>query len=162
MDVESTVRWLKDRELIKEVPQRYARGIDRIDFDMVRSSFHPDCQIYGTVISGALDPYLDWTEKELHKFESTLHFMGNQYIDLEEGADEGHIETWAVAYHMRPEDSGAGDLILGLHYCDDVARFDEGWLITARTARPQWARGAFPKPPDELKSDWHDVDIRHV
>ncbi len=162
MDVESTVRWLKDRELIKEVPQRYARGIDRIDFDMVRSAFHPDCQIYGTVISGDLDPYLDWTEKELHKFESTLHFMGNQYIDLEEGADEGHIETWAVAYHMRPEDSDVGDLILGLHYCDDVARFDEGWLITARTARPQWTRGAFPKPPEELQSDWHDVDIRHV
>ena len=67
-----------------------------------------------------------------------------------------------MAYHMRPEDSDVGDLILGLHYCDDVARFDEGWLITARTARPQWARGAFPKPPEELKSDWHDVDIRHV
>ena len=162
MDVETTVRWLKDRELIKEVPQRYARGIDRIDFDLVRSSFHPDCQISGTVISGGLDPYLNWTEKELHKFEATLHFMGNQYIDLEEGADEGHIETWAVAYHMRPEDSDDGDLILGLHYCDDVARFDEGWLITARTARPQWARGAFPAPPEELKSDWHDVEIRHV
>lgn len=162
MDVETTVRWLKDRELIKEVPQRYARGIDRIDFELVRSAFHPDCQIYGTVISGDLDPYLDWTEEELHKFESTLHFMGNQYIDLEEGADEGHIETWAVAYHMRSEDSDVGDLILGLHYCDDVARFDEGWLITARTARPQWARGAFPDPPDELRSDWHDVDIRHV
>ena len=125
MDVETTVQWLKDRELIKEVPQRYARGIDRIDFDMVRSAFHPDCQISGTVISGDLDPYLDWTERELHKFDATLHFMGNQYIDLEEGADEGHIETWAVAYHMRPEDSDVGDLILGLHYCDDVARFDE-------------------------------------
>ena len=41
MDVEYTVRWLKDRELIKEVPQRYARGIDRIDFDLVRSAFPP-------------------------------------------------------------------------------------------------------------------------
>ena len=35
-------------------------------------------------------------------------------------------------------------------------------LGDTNTAGPQWARGAFPKPPDELKSDWHDVDIRHV
>ncbi len=162
MDIETTVRWLKDRELIKELPQRYARGIDLIDFDMVRSNFHPDCQISGTVISGPLDPYLDWTEKELHKFEATMHFMGNQYIDLEEGADAGHVETYAVGYHMRSDASGADDLILGLRYCDDVARFDDRWLITARTAIPQWTRGAFPDPPEELRSDWHDVDIRHV
>ena len=162
MDIETTVRWLKDRELIKELPQRYAQGIDSIDFDLVRSNFHPDCQISGTVISGPLDPYLDWTEAELHKFEATLHFMGNQYIDLEEGADEGHIETWAVAYHMRADDSGADDLILGLHYCDDVARFDDRWLITARTAIPQWTRGAFPTPPENLKSTWHGKQLRHV
>ena len=162
MDIETTVRWLKDRELIKELPQRYAQGIDSIDFDLVRSNFHPDCQISGTVISGPLDPYLDWTEAELHKFEATLHFMGNQYIDLEEGADEGHIETWAVAYHMRADPSGADDLILGLHYCDDVARFDDRWLITARTAKPQWTRGAFPTPPENLKSTWHSKQLRHV
>ncbi|WP_420639162.1 nuclear transport factor 2 family protein [Candidatus Poriferisocius sp.] len=161
MDIESTVRWLKDRELIKELPLRYARGIDRIDFDLVRSNFHPDCQVFGTVVSGPLDPYLDWTENELRKYESTLHVMGNQYVDLEEGADEGHVETYAVAYQMQTEESGLEDLILGLRYCDDVARFDEGWLITARTAVPQWVRGPVPHAPDELRSTWHGKTLRN-
>ncbi len=161
MSIESTVQWLKDRELIKDLPQRYARGIDRIDFDLVRSNFHPDCVVHGTVVSGPLDPYLDWTEKELAKFEATLHVMGNQYVDLVEGADEGHVETYAVAYHMQPEESGIDDLVLGLRYCDDVARFGDRWLITARTAVPQWVRGPVPEAPDELRSDWHGKSFRH-
>ena len=70
--------------------------------------------------------------------------------------------TWAVGYHMRSDASDDDDLILGLRYCDDVARFDDHWLITARTAIPQWTRGAFPKPPEELKSTWHGKDLRHV
>ncbi|WP_419918265.1 nuclear transport factor 2 family protein [Candidatus Poriferisocius sp.] len=155
MNMEATVGWLKDRELIRDLPLRYALGVDRIDFDLVRFNFHPDCQVKGTVVSGPLDPYLDWTEAELRKFDSTLHVMGNQYVELDEGADEGRMETYAVAYHMRPEESGVDDLILGLRYCDDVARFGDRWLITARTAVPQWVRGPIPNAPEELKSKWH-------
>ncbi|MEJ2408813.1 MAG: nuclear transport factor 2 family protein [Novosphingobium sp.] len=34
---------LTDREAIRECLYRYARGVDRLDADMVRSAYRPDC-----------------------------------------------------------------------------------------------------------------------
>ena len=126
MDVEGTVRWLRDRELIRDLPQRYARGVDRKDFALVRSCFHPDCYFQGTLTSRPLAPYLEFLEQGVEPFEATLHFMGNQYVDVEIGADGGHVETYAVAYHMWPEGSGQDDLVMGVRYLDDVVRDGEG------------------------------------
>ena len=47
-DLEATVRWLRDVELIKQLAQRYAYGVDTMDFELVRSVFHPDCKVSGT------------------------------------------------------------------------------------------------------------------
>ena len=57
-DLEATVRWLRDRELIKNLYRRYAYGVDSIDFDLVRTVFHPDCVCVGTAEQGELDEYL--------------------------------------------------------------------------------------------------------
>jgi hypothetical protein len=143
-DVEGNVRWLRDRELIKELPQRYAYGIDTMDFEIVRSVFHPDCQVSGTLEDGALEPYLEGIEEGLKQWEATMHFMGNQYVRIE--GDIGHVETWAVAYHMEADDSPLQDLVLGLRYQDDVVRVGEGWKIIRRSAARQWHRGPFPRP----------------
>ena len=34
---------LADREAIRECLYRYSRGVDRLDADMVRSAYWPDC-----------------------------------------------------------------------------------------------------------------------
>ena len=78
-------------------------------------------------------------------FEATMHFMGNQYVDLEPGADTGFVETYAVAYHMEAPDSGREDLVMGVRYQDDVARDGDGWLIVNRVAKPVWVRGPLPR-----------------
>ena len=74
-----------------------------------------------------------------------MHFMGNQYVDLEPGADAAFVETYAVAYHMEAADSGRDDLIMGVRYQDTVARDGDGWLIINRVAKPVWVRGPLPR-----------------
>jgi hypothetical protein len=143
-NLEANVRWLRDLELIKQLPQRYAYGIDTMDFEIVRSVFHPECRVTGTLDDDSLEPYLEGIEEGLKQWAATMHFMGNQYVRIE--GDRGHVETWAVAHHLEDDDSPLDDLVLGLRYQDDVVRVGEGWKIIRRTAIKQWHRGPFPRP----------------
>ena len=49
----------------------------------MRSVFHPDCVVVGILEEGSLDDYLDGLEEALHQWDATMHFMGNQYIELD-------------------------------------------------------------------------------
>jgi hypothetical protein len=140
-----TVGWLRDKALIEALPQRYAHGLDTRDFDAARAVFRDDCTVKGSVVEAPIDPYWEQLVPGVRSFEATMHFMGNQYCDVEPGADTGYVETYAVAYHMEPPDSGREDLVMGVRYCDDVARHDDGWLIVKRAAIPVWIRGPLPR-----------------
>jgi hypothetical protein len=143
-DLEANVRWLRDIELIKQLAQRYAYGVDTMDFALVRSVFHPDCVVSGTLEGGRLESYLEGIEAGLTQWHATMHFMGNQYVSVD--GDRGQMETWAVAYHMEADDSPLDDLRLGLRYVDEVVRVGEGWQIIRREMIKQWHRGPFPRP----------------
>jgi SnoaL-like protein len=146
MDIESTVRWLRDRELIKALPQRYAHGLDTRDFPESRAVFADDCYVKGSLGENPIGPYFEGLVSGVQQYQATMHFMGNQYVELEEGADVGSVETYAVAYHMEAPDTGIADLIMGVRYKDDVRREGDGWLIARRTAIPHWVRGPLPRP----------------
>ncbi len=143
-DFEANVRWLRDREQIKNLYGRYAFGVDSRDFDLVRSVFHPDCEVVGTLEEGTLDDYLSGIEEAIEQWETTMHFMGNQYIELD--GDKGHVETWVLGYHMEADDSPIDHLILGLRYEDDVVRVGDDWKIIRRETAKQWHTGPFPRP----------------
>lgn len=143
-DLEATVRWLRDREQIKSLYGRYAFGVDSIDFELVRSVFHPDCVVEGTLEGGTLDGYLEGLEEALYQWEATMHFMGNQYIEID--GDRGRVETWVVGYHMEPDDSPIDHLVLALRYQDDLVRVADDWKIIRRKTAKQWHTGPFPRP----------------
>lgn len=143
-DHAANVRWLRDREQIKDLYRRYAFGVDSIDLDLVRSVFHPDCVVVGTLEEGSLDGYLEGIAEALHQWDATMHFMGNQYIEID--GDRGHVETWVVGYHMEAPGSPLEHLVLGLRYQDDVVRVGDDWKIIRRETAKQWHTGPFPRP----------------
>jgi ketosteroid isomerase-like protein len=143
-DLAANVRWLRDREIIKNLYRRYAYGVDSIDFDLVRSVFHPDCVVEGTLESGGLDEYLVGLEEAMDMWDATLHFVGNQYVEVD--GDRGFVESWVVAYHMEAEDSPIDHLVLALRYQDEVVRVGEDWRIIRRKTSKQWHTGPFPRP----------------
>lgn len=146
---EETLRWVRDRELIRDLPLRYAHGIDTDDWEKVASVFHPECRVEGTLQAAAIAPYLAALEPGVKQYEATLHFMGNQYVELSPGeGDRGHVETYAVAYHIEAASSSHPDLVMGVRYCDDVVRVPEleDWRIVHRKVVKQWHRGPLPRP----------------
>ena len=54
--------------------------------------------------------------------------------------DGGHVETYAVAYHMEAEESPIEDLLVGVRYQDDVVRVGNEWKISRRIVIRQWHR----------------------
>lgn len=143
-DTTATLAWLRDREVIKDLYLRYAYGVDSMDIDLVRSVFHPDCVVVGTMEEGSLDDYLDGLAEGLAAYEASMHFRGNQYVEID--GDEAFVETWVVGYHLEVPGSPIDHLVLGLRYCDDVVRVGDGWKIIRREAVRQWHTGPLPRP----------------
>jgi len=143
-DPAAVLAWLRDREVIKDLYSRYAYGVDSIDMDLVRSVFHPDCVVVGTMEEGSLDDYLDGLAEGLAMYEASMHFKGNQYVELR--GDEAFVETWVVAFHTEAPGSPIDNLVLGLRYKDDLVRDGDDWKIMRREAARQWHTGPFPRP----------------
>ena len=143
-DTAANLAWLRDRTLIGDLYSRYAYGVDSLDMALVRSVFHPDCVVVGTMEQGGLDDYLEGLEMGLAMYHATMHFKGNQYIELD--GDKAFVETWVVGYHMEAPGSPLEHLKLGLRYRDEVTRVGEGWKISRREAVLQWHTGPFPRP----------------
>jgi hypothetical protein len=145
VELARTVQWLRDKALIEALPQRYAHGLDTRQFDAARAVFRDDCTVKGSLVEAPIDPYWEKLVPGVQAYAATMHFMGNQYVDVEPGADTGYVETYAVAYHMEAPGTGRDDLVMGVRYCDDVARDGAGWLVVKRTAIPVWVRGPLPR-----------------
>jgi hypothetical protein len=133
------VQELWDRDRIGRLPLAYARGVDRRDWDLVRSCFADDAVVEGTRSSGPIAAYLAELRPSVERFPSTMHVMANQLIDVD--GDRGSLETYAVAFHWAGSSPGAAhpdNLVVGVRYHDDVARHGGGWLITHRRVSGDW------------------------
>ena len=138
-------RQLWDRDRIARLPRLYARGIDRRDWDLVRSCFTKDAQIEGSRATASATEYLSQLRAGVEYYPTTMHFMGNQLVEVD--GDRGHVETYAVAYHWKAEVAGDDhpeNIVVGVRYQDSVVRDGDGWLIAHRHVDPDWKQGNYP------------------
>ncbi|MGA1649630.1 MAG: nuclear transport factor 2 family protein, partial [Ilumatobacteraceae bacterium] len=74
---------LVDRELIRDLVQRYARGVDRRDFDLVRSCYHPDAIDEHGPFRGDVDGFIVFLREQLARWSVTQHVIGNSLIEFD-------------------------------------------------------------------------------
>ena len=130
------VQRLLDRQDIHDVLMRYARGIDRRDFALVASCYHPGANDDHGRFKGPVEDFIPWVTETLQRFESTMHFLGNVLIELD--GDQAHAETYCVAYHrLVGQDT---DSIAGLRYVDRFERRGGEWRIADRRIVVEWNR----------------------
>ena len=141
MALEPAVQDLVDKAAIRDLMARYARGIDRRDWDLIASTF-------------ATDAYVDYVEWEGRGFEEILrglkwgiarterstHFMGDQEVRL--NGDTAEVETYAVAYLVRTVDETQSLLMRGLRYQDKMVRQKGQWLVQHRLLHFDWLGNA--------------------
>jgi hypothetical protein len=142
---DAVVRELWDRDRIARLPRLYARGIDRRDWDLVRSCFTADAEIEGSRATARARDYIDQLRPGVEYYPATMHFMGNQLVEVD--GDTGHVETYAVAYHWKGAVAGEDhpeNIVVGVRYNDTVVRDGDGWLIRFRHVDPDWRQGEYP------------------
>lgn len=126
---------------IGRVLATYSRGVDRFDFEAVRSCYWPDgTDDHGSFVGGR-DEFITFVSKSLQRFERTAHFLGNVLIDVDLVRDVAAAETYAVAYHRYPDADGQPtDMWAGLHYVDRFERRAGEWRIRKRVCAYEWRR----------------------
>src|SRR5258708_22710757 len=80
--LEAKLQQLLDEAEIRRVHIRYCRGIDRMDWDLVRSCYHPDAIDRHGAYNGGVEGFIGWAAELLPNFEATQHFTGNQYVEV--------------------------------------------------------------------------------
>lgn len=126
------IEQLLDDAAVKALHLRYCRGVDRLDWALVRACYHPDGTDDHGSYRGGVDGFIAWAAAGLARFESTTHFTGNQLVEV--AGDIAWAEHYAVVYHRRAAgpDGPAADLIANVRYVDRVERRDGEWRIATR------------------------------
>jgi ketosteroid isomerase-like protein len=124
--MDDVLRRLLAESEIRLVLAHYARAIDRMDFELVRTCYHADAVDEHGWYDGGVDGYIAFLRESLPRSDATFHMLGNPLIEVE--GDVARTETYCLVWNR----SGAGDRLVQVRYCDRFERRDAGWRIAHR------------------------------
>lgn len=163
-----------DREALKEIIAkdqmrdvlfRYCRCVDRMDWETVRTCFHPDAVdehgLYSGPIDGLIQYFRNWAGEQ---YKITTHLIGNIMIEIH--GDHAVAESYCISYLRIPMEKATRpefrrlldertaarlldereidtiDLKIGLRMVDRFERrgTEKPWLIAHRVIVHEWNR----------------------
>ena len=153
---------LIDKEEIRDVMARYARGVDRADWDAVRATYHDDAYDDHGDYKGDVDGFIAFGKDRLGDIPQAMHFLGQSLIEF--ASDTVAVaETYFCTNHtLGPEAKvkyGAADrdgpvqLSHIGRYVDRVEKRNDEWRIAHRIVVFETTRLALDDVPP-IKPDW--------
>lgn len=168
---EDALQRVIDRTEIHEVMCRYARGVDRGDWELLRSTYHPDAYDDHVEFKGPVDGLIEWLKERFSGVDNLMHFIGNCLIEFA-GPDLALVESYFTSRRLRQpvgdecKTTVAGDAICRQswgRYVDRFERRDGQWRVAnrkvvlehrytsvakggARDERPTWGMRDFSDP----------------
>lgn len=157
---------LLDRAAIQDLMARYAQGVDRRDWELVRSTFHPDAHDDHGEYKGGVDGFIEWVSRRHALVDQSMHFLGNCAIEFH-GADVALAETYFIARQTYgPDAIAARSMVAGLgdkpgaieaeiwgRYVDIAERRNGEWRTARRTVAFEVLQ-AQVSTSLPLKADW--------
>jgi SnoaL-like protein len=131
---------LRDEAAITRVLAQYAVAVDRMQFDVVGSCYHPDALEDRGRYRGPIPGFLDWLRTALAEFESTWHLIGVPRIELD--GNVASVRTYCLAVHLTRAtvETPPSQQLIPCVYSDRFERRDDEWRIASRVAayEPPW------------------------
>lgn len=119
-----------DREAIRAVALRYARGVDRLDVELMKSAYWPDAtDDHGRFVGNGWE-FAERVVGTHDRWRATMHCNYNHSIEFDD-ADHARGEIYNVTY-LVPRDDGPWNVWLG-RYLDHYERRSGEWRISHRT-----------------------------
>ncbi|GAA2339836.1 nuclear transport factor 2 family protein [Dactylosporangium salmoneum] len=141
---DGTVRRLADRAEIADCLGRYARGMDRLDRDLVLSAYHPDAVDDHGKFVGSPAEFVRWSFA-MHRQHHHSHLHAILHHSCELDGDTAHTEAYFMFLSMNrtgaPWSASAG------RYIDRFERRDGRWAIAHRLCVRDWAATDGPHEP---------------
>lgn len=148
-----------DRDAIIDCLHRLARGIDRLDDELIRSAYHPDARdFHGAVFEGGPEEYIMWLHRAHAHRMTSQHFLTNFTVDVD--GDTAHVETYFMAPIRRADAPARVGLACG-RYVDRFEKRGGDWRILVRVviteSFSEMRALAIPAQDDVGRRDLSDV-----
>ena len=128
-----------DRDEIREVLARYARGVDRGDGPLLKSCYLADAiEEHGGNYTGNAFDYVESAVPRIEKLGPMQHLLGTSHIDLD--GDTAHVETYLWTFLRVAKPEGDLDTFTGGRLLDRFERRDGVWKIAHRKTVFDWNR----------------------
>jgi hypothetical protein len=151
---------LLDKQAIAENLYRYCRGLDRLDWELVRSCYHDDAIDEHGGFRGGPDEFVEnYREAWARDIECTMHSISNLLINIrgDVAASEAHVRGW---YRLvGQDDAPTRDMIVQARYVDQLERRDGKWKILYRRAIFEHSR-LEPDPVEWSEDQQYDSEHR--
>jgi len=134
--VTEDLKALLDREKIRDVIARLARGEDRRDAEAITAAYWPDSRTDYGVFEGSFDDYLAWVVPGADAIKNTQHVLGQSVIEL--AGETALVETHVNSYHRVDMGAGDRDTLIGGRYLDRMEKRGGEWRIAQRTMLYDW------------------------
>ncbi len=121
---------LDARAAILDCMNRYTRGADRLDRELLLSAYHPDATDDRGAFTGGPEARVDWLLAFLRTLGHTSHHISNFTIKID--GDVAHTESYVMTTRMP---TGGGVVTIGgARYIDRFEQRDGDWRIAHREA----------------------------
>jgi SnoaL-like domain len=166
------VQAMVDKSEISHVLASFARGLDRVDENLLRSVLHPDATLdFGPgIFQGTGNDYVHWVLGVLHGVKSSHHVLAQSRIEL--SGDAAQAETYFTTHFRIEKSIGREDVFVGGRYLDRMERRPSGpgglWKIMHRKQVIDWVRTEavsdifYHQNPDALWSNRSKTDPSHT
>ncbi len=147
-----------DESAIRSVLARYCRGVDRRDWELVRSCYHDDAFEDHGIYRGDVDGFVAWVADRHQQVTQSMHVLANVFI--EEQGDAAVVESDSMTSQ---ESSVDGEKVTSEGACRYVDRFerrDGAWRIARRTMVVErlWPGRPSAAIPDVFLTATRDAD----
>lgn len=115
---------------------RHSRGVDRNDFDLLSSAYHPDGEVAYGMFTGPARDFARFLTDALNGAPVTLHRTANMLIKVD--GDRARSESYIMAYTRTPEGDGWMQRLIGGRYLDRHERRGDEWRLAHRTYVLDW------------------------
>lgn len=124
---------LTDKQEITEVLYRYARAVDRKNFDRVADCYFPDAIDHHGAYVGTVDGLIEDMKSRHATIDSSIHYITNVLIDID--GDQAAVESYCLCYlRQASRDTGGAQQrsTIKCRYIDRFERRTDRWRIADR------------------------------
>ena len=151
--MDSAVADFVDRQQIQDLMNRYARGVDRNDWPLVRACYHDDAHDDHGLYSGGVDGLMTFLARTAALFVSTSHQLGNHLARI--SGDHARAETSCLTWYRRVDRQGRHRSIAqGVRYLDQYERRAGRWAIAHRVVVLDWEHSFEAAPTMPVAPGW--------